>query len=169
MKLLLSAALSFVLLISAAGCTLSPDTDTPPQTAVNQVPYARDALVEFFQRLHEGDYQGASELYGGSYEWLREVNPTIPRDDLAQLLAQGCQYNGLACLEVLSAEAILMIRSDSYIFRVKFQLEDGSLFSLGPCCGEDETSQPSFSSFDFRVERGEDGVWRVGDLPPYLP
>jgi hypothetical protein len=169
MKIILSVSSCLILLISLAGCTLSPDTDSPSQTTVNQVPYAREALIEFFRRLHEGDYQGASELYSGSYEWLREVSPTIPPDDLAQLLAQGCQYNGLVCLEALSAEAILMFRSDSYLFRVKFQQEDGSLFSLGPCCGEDETSPPSFSSFDFRVERGEDGVWRVNDLPPILP
>jgi predicted small lipoprotein YifL len=158
-----------LILFSLAGCSaLIPPSDptSPPNT--NQED-AQKALVEFFRLLHDGDYQGAADMYAGSYEWLIEINPDLPADAHARLLEQGCQFNGLMCLEVLNAEPVLMFSSTAYQFKVEFQLEDGSLFVLGPCCGADETEMPPVSTFQYRVQQVEDGSWKVMDMPQYVP
>jgi len=41
------------------------------------------------------------------------------------------------------------LRGDSYVFQVKFNNPDGSLFILGPCCGASETGMPPVSQLKY--------------------
>jgi hypothetical protein len=158
-----------LILFSLTGCSslLPPSVSTA--TPNSNEAQAQKALVEFFRLLHDGDYLGASDIYAGSYQWLIDVNPDLPATDHARLLQQGCQFNGLMCLEVLRAEPAQMVSPTEYLFQVEFQLEDGSLFVLGPCCGADETEMPPISTFQYRVLQAEDGSWMVEKLPQYVP
>ena len=161
-------SLLFCILIFLMSCA-SPPTGSTAEPASNDESAAKRALVDFFRLLNDGQYLDAAALYTGSYEWLIVNNPDISPADQGALLEYGCRYNGLMCLEVLSAIPDPDASPSEMGFLVEFKLADGSLFVLGPCCGEDETEMPPVSEFQYRVLLGEDGVWRVADLPPYLP
>jgi hypothetical protein len=78
--------------------------------------------------------------------------------------------NGFQCLLVRSAH--LQERASSgaeFQFMVEFSTPEGELFVRGPCCGASETDMPSQSEFTFFVARSEDGVYRVQELPVYVP
>lgn len=160
--------LLFCILFFLIGCA-SPPIDSTAESLSNDEAAAKQVLVEFFQLLNEGKYQQASLSYAGSYEWLAGNNPDLPASDQGALLEYGCRYNGLMCLEVQNAIPDPAASPSEMVFLVEFEMADGSLFILGPCCGEDETTMPPVSQFQYRVLKGEDGVWRVTDLPPYVP
>ncbi len=160
--------LLFCLLIFLVGCA-SPSPGSTAEALSNDEDAAKGVLVEFFQLLNEGKYQQASLSYAGSYEWLIGNNPDISPADQGALLEFGCRYNGLMCLEVQSAIPDPDASPSEMVFLVEFKMADGSLFILGPCCGEDETTMPPVSQFQYRVLKGEDGIWRVTELPPYVP
>jgi len=169
MKKLTRSTFCFLFTFFLAGCySLIPPSDPTSAPNTNQQD-AQRALVNFFHYLHKGDYQSGAELYSGSYEWLIELNPDIDPIDFPALLERGCQQNGFMCLEVRSAEAVLLLSSKGYVFEVEFQLDDGSLFERKYCCGANETEKPPITKYQYRVLREEDGYWRVTDLPPYVP
>ena len=115
--------------------------------------------------MHLGNYQEAAFHYSGDYNWLRELNPDLPADDEAQLLAQGCEVNGLVCLNVVTIELVSAANGE-FTFQVQFANDDGSLFVLEGCCGD--SSGQSQDSFEFHViQIGEKFV--VQELPPYRP
>lgn len=140
-----------------------------PATNPQDEAAAEEALTSFFATLAAGRYSAAQALYGGSYETLVGWNPDVAPDDLATLWRDGCSINGLACLEVRSAERDESSATGVYLFNVEFSTREGELFILGPCCGVTETEQPPVSLFPIRVARGQDGAFRVIDLPPYGP
>jgi hypothetical protein len=127
----------------------------------------RQALVNFFDRLSQGSYAQAAELYGGSYETLQSWNPDLNPKDTAALWQNGCQVNGLQCLTVHSATLKQQTKNGKTLFIVEFNNPDGSLFSRPGCCGDNAT--PPTSQFEFRLLRGEDGKYRVMDMPVYVP
>jgi hypothetical protein len=131
---------------------------------------ARQSLLDFFRHLNAGQYAEASQLYGGSYGHLIESNPGLDHEDHAALLRNACTVNGFQCLRVRSAH--LQERASSgaeFQFMVEFSTPEGELFVRGPCCGASETDMPSQSEFTFFVARSEDGVYRVQELPVYVP
>lgn len=125
-------------------------------------------LLAFFGRLAAGEYTAAAELYGGSYETLVNFNPEIDPDDVAALWQNGCQVNGLQCLPVRIASFNEQTAVGENIFTVQFNAPDGSLFVREACCRDAQTTPPEFE-FEFRVIQGEDGVYRVLDMPVYVP
>lgn len=130
---------------------------------------ARQALVDFFSHLEEGDFDTAQELYGGSYEVLIGFNPSLDPDDHAALWENACSLNGFQCLGVRTATFKELTVQGEYIFTVEFNLPDGTLFVLGPCCGATETEMPPVSQFEYRVIEDTDGNYVVLDLPVYVP
>lgn len=44
-----------------------------------------------------------------------------------------------------------------------------SIFMLGPCWGDDETSLPPQSVFLFTVTKADQNKFTVMDMPPYVP
>lgn len=129
---------------------------------------AHQALEDFFERLAEGEYEAAAAQYGGSYKTLVSFNPDMDPNDHAALWQSGCQVNGLQCLTIRTATFNEVTDIGEYIFTVEFKTQDGSLFELGACCGEDPTTPPQFQ-FEYRVVEGGDGQFRVLDMPVYVP
>jgi len=163
----------FVFAVVSTGAACSPAaadaTPTPNRSPSDDEASAVDALYAFFDALAGGNYAGATELFGGSYEVLRGYNPTVAAYDFATLWRNGCSINGLNCLQAGKVTLVDRPAPGVYVFDVEFQTREGELFVLGPCCGATETEQPPLSVFPIRVAGGEDGRYRVLDLPPYTP
>jgi hypothetical protein len=126
---------------------------------------AEQALVDYFRSLNGGDFRLAAKLYGGPTDLLQTWNPDI-KDDLPAWLLSACKNNGLVCLLPRSARYQGLDERGGYRFLIEFNNPDGSLFVLGPCCGE--TNGPGISRFAFTVAPSSNG-WQVMDLPPYVP
>lgn len=137
-------------------------------TSTGKKDQAHQALRDFFEHLAQGEYEAAAAQYAGSYETLVSFNPDLDPDDHFALWQSGCQINSLQCLTVRRATFNVMADSGEYIFTVEFNAHDGSLFILGACCGEEPVT-PSQSQFEYRVVEGEDGQYRVLDMPVYVP
>jgi hypothetical protein len=129
---------------------------------------AQNALSSFFAELNAGRYDAVPHWYAGSYETLIEFNPEVNPDDQASLWQNGCQINGLQCLTVRTATFNELSSKGEFIFTVEFNTQDSNLFVLEACCGENPTNPPQFQ-FEYRVVKGSDGVFRVLDMPVYLP
>lgn len=130
---------------------------------------ATDALKAYFTSLHNGDYVAAAALYGGSFETMINNNPDINSGDHAKLLERACTINGNMCLDTVSIVMDTITADGNYLFTVKFVNEDGTPFVLGPCCGANETDSPPVEEFQFTVQPGVNGDYRVLELPPYVP
>jgi hypothetical protein len=135
----------------------------------HQSELARQALLDYFTTLNQGDYLQAVELYGGGYELLQDYNPEVPPQEHAQLLQAACRFNGFMCfLPVRQIVTQEQVAANEFHFAVEFQNADGTLFELGPCCGAGVNSQPPVSQFDYTVVFQE-GRYRVMELPVYVP
>ncbi len=130
---------------------------------------ARQTLIAYLDALNKGDYSQVVSLYGGDYQWLMEMNPDVKADDSLTLWTRACQQNGFVCnLTVKNWVQAAQISADEFRFTVELQNPDGSLFVLGPCCGEEVEDFPPLSQFDFIVRRvGES--YQVLTLPVYVP
>ncbi len=126
-------------------------------------------LTNFYDLLNQGAYAQAAGLYGGSYDTLRSYNPVIDPEEKAGLLEAGCKFNGFTCLKVLSAIPIQAGNPKIFEFEVTYANPDGSLFVLGPCCGETEENMPPQSTFIVHVTCENTDSCHVLDLPPYVP
>jgi len=142
----------------------SPTPGTGPAPPAEDL--AEETLVAFFDRLHTGQYAEAAELYGGSYETLVAWNPALDPEDHAALLENGCSVNGLQCLYPMRV-TLQTSSSETYQFLVEFEEDDGSLFTVGPCCGADESAPPQ-SQFTYTVAANGVDSFLVHELPPYL-
>jgi len=158
-------------LLAVDSGTLLPD-NTPP----DPVTTATRVLNEYLNALYRGafdssGYERAAALYGGSYETLVEMNPGVDPNARLTLLGNACRENGFQCLpvrEVLSAEAVPGARQANEIHvTVNLMNTDGSVFALGPCCGE-EAGEPQ-TEFVFTVRQMEGGEFQVLELPPFVP
>lgn len=130
---------------------------------------AERALIDFFDSLESEDFEAAADLYGGSYEVLMGYNPDLdPADDQEALLLRACQQNGFQCLQIQTATFNELTEKGEYIFTVQFQNQEGELFELGPCCGEEPEKAPQFQ-FEYRVVKNGYGDYQVLDLPVYVP
>ena len=130
---------------------------------------AREVLVAFLERLHDGKYDQAALLYGGSYETMLANNPEIAPGDSPGLLRNACTVNGIQCLRVKSAQLDRQVSEREFVFEVEFLNADGTLFVLGPCCGADESDSPPQSVFYLTVVKVEPDRFAVLDMPPYVP
>lgn len=134
-----------------------------------EISSAQRSLVTFFSHLSSGRYADATRLFGGSYDILISDNPEISPFDFTALFRNGCEINGFQCLPIRQANFVREDPPDQFIFDVEFTKADGSQFVQGPCCGADVISNPPTSIFTFHVAKGEDGKYRVLDLPVYVP
>jgi hypothetical protein len=130
---------------------------------------AQEALVAFFADLHAGRYAQAAEAYAGTYETMIDHNPSLDPADHAALFRSACTINGAQCLEVRSAELLPTVAAQEFRFEVEFQLENGSVFVQGPCCGGSMTDYSPLSAFTYTVSKVEDGRFRILDMPVYTP
>jgi len=150
--------LSILVIVLLAGCAGADGNETA----------ARQVLTDFFKHLNQAEYDQATALYGGDYVTLREWNPEMDPQNYLGLWENGCQLNGLQCMEIRSA-TLKEKYLDIYVFTVEFNNPDGTLFEQGPCCGAVESDQPPVSKFDYRVQKSVEGKFLVLDQPVYLP
>jgi Tol biopolymer transport system component len=155
--------------VQAPTSTLPAHTLRPlPSAEAHDLDSARQALMAYFSLLHERRYSEAISYYGGTYDILRDWNPTVAQDDYATLFKNGCTMNGLKCLSIrtiVRGEKVSPIESR---FTVEFTNDDGSLFVLGPCCGATEVEMSPKTQFVYTVKRVKDR-FLVQDLPVYVP
>ncbi len=171
---ILMATLALLCLgLLTAGCQpgrdLSEEVVALSGDPARETALAQEALVTFFDKLAGGRYAEAVDYYGGDYEVLAGWNPDVDPNDYATLWRNGCSINGLNCLATRSVTAGGITSDEAVLFSVTFSTREGDLFVLGPCCGVTEAEQPPQSFLDIRVVPGEDGRYRVIDLPPYTP
>jgi hypothetical protein len=154
-----------LLLVSCTGITTQ--SSTTGQSDDYQI--AQDALASFLAYLHEGKYEDAGRLYGGSYDTMIAHNPGIDSANHPAMLQNACEINGYQCLAVKSIMLDEVVSPTEFTFNVEFINEDGTLFILGPCCGGNETDSPPQSLFNFRVIKDQAENFVVMDMPPYMP
>jgi hypothetical protein len=130
---------------------------------------AVQALTAYFSHLHAGEYGQAAGLYGGTYDVMIDHNPEIDPDDHAALFRNACTINGAQCLEIKSVVLDEQPSSAEFRFAVQFKNDDGSLFELGPCCGETEIDQPPQSVFIYTVVKSTADDYVVLEMPVYIP
>ncbi len=153
-------------LLILLGLVLNACTVQPP--AAIETSAAETALREFFGALSAGNYEAAAALYGGSYEQLRAMNPASDPDDLAALWRAGCEVNGLVCLPVGQVIERAKVSETETLFTVEFRRDDGGLFSLGLCCGAEESAAAPHTSFEFRVQT-QNEFPLIEDMPVLNP
>lgn len=129
---------------------------------------ARESLTSYFSFLHARRYGEAIHYYGGTYDILRDWNPTVAKDDYATLFKNGCTINGLMCLRTKTTVREEGVSSTEFRFVVEFMNDDGTLFVHDPCCGATGTEMPPQTQFTFIV-KNVDNKFLVQDLPVYVP
>jgi hypothetical protein len=159
--LVYAALPSFVL---AACARLSSEIRLTPAAPPDP---AAEALAGYFAALHEGRFADGAALYAGSYEVLQDMNPDVEPDDHPALFERYCTQNGGACLPMGAIVARGVSPDGAALFTIQLVAHDGSIFGQGPCCGEPDTADRR-TEFAFTV-READGLFRVVELPPYVP
>lgn len=150
----------------ATTTTVVPVTVSPP-IAVTDEQVARQTLIEFFNRLHRGDYVAAAQLYGGSYDVLNSASSSSVNPPT--LLRQACTLNGFVCRRIKRVVASEQIDDETFLFKVEFLNPDGSTFVRGPCCGATVQEHPPQSVFEYHVRKVNGTTFMVMDLPVYVP
>lgn len=158
-----------LLLLLTCGLALAGCAAPAPSPAADEAAGAQEALTSFLGLLAEGRYDQAAAMYAGPLDSLYSFNPELDPQDGAALIGYACGQRLLQCLPVRSISLAEAPAGEDILFKVEFNLEDGSLFVLGPCCGATSTEMPPVSSFEFRVRPDSAGGYSVLDLPPYVP
>jgi hypothetical protein len=97
-------------------------------------------------------------------------NPAIDPVDRAALWRAACTINGAQCLRVASAQLQgSRMPEGEFEFTVEFLRDDGTIFSQGPCCGDDAEQVAERSLFTYRVRKEAEYLFLVLDLPVYSP
>ena len=143
----------------------NPDDDSSLPDANS----AQQALIAYFSHLHAGEYEQATELYGGGYSDLHDLNPTVALNDHAILFKNACTVNGARCLEVRQSTLLDQPSPSEFQFVVEFSNEDGALYSQGPCCGDDDPDFVKRTEFIYTVRLECTGNYKVLELPVFGP
>ncbi|NWG34072.1 MAG: hypothetical protein HXY42_06485 [Chloroflexi bacterium] len=130
---------------------------------------AHETLAAYFDALNQADYEMVIELYGGSYEGMINSNPSLDPDDRLALWKNACTINGNKCDLQVRTMTFGEGTDDTYSFIVEFNNPDGTLFTLGPCCGARAGDFPPVSEFEYRVRKLSSGKFVVLDMPVYVP
>lgn len=130
--------------------------DVPPVSPEDQAWHdANVALAQFLGFLHERTYAAAGGRYDGDLSQLREWNPTVDPSDVATLWKNGCEINGLLCMQVASIAPAS--RADgAFTFDVTFAMNDGTAYA-----------KDGKTAFPFVVRAGSDGPYLVETMPLY--
>ncbi len=175
--------LAGMVIVNMLACTVQPVAVSPtpiatatvlptPTATASPVPVSTDeqlaqqALIEFFDRLHRGDYAAAVELFGGSYEIIAYV-PNVDPADYPALLQGMCNIH--RCLKVRQIVSSLQWRDDYFLIGVQLDDPEGGVFTFGPCCGASLEEFPPRSVFEYLVMKRADQTFVVIGLPPYVP
>jgi len=156
-----------ILTLLFTSCT--PQKVESPTETLSDDQLALHTLVEFLEGLHNGNYDDAIQLYGGTYKTMIDHNPGINTNNYSALLQNACTVNGAQCLQVKSAGLDKKVSDTEFVLKVELLNADGTLFVLGPCCGGSETDFLPQSVFYFTVMKVDKEEYIVMDMPPYMP
>ncbi len=123
---------------------------------------ARQALLDFLERLNAGRYEEAAMFFGGEYDTLQDWNPTLDPADRAGLWRQACTVNGLRCLPVMAVTFLGRSEPAQYRYLVMFRADSGRPYVLN-------AAEEQRAEFYFTVRVLADGSPLVLGLPPYEP
>jgi len=160
----LFAIVAFLSLIIAFGLGMLAEKRLRP-AVVNYVVEPNDqnlgkgVIIDFLGSLHDKDYSKAVTAFGGDYTILRNWNPDIAPTDLADLWKNGCELNGLECLEIRNLAFASQPDSDTINYNVWFSNADKITEFKDP--------QSGASFFKFTVKR-IDGKLLVITPPVYV-
>ncbi|MGE5893017.1 MAG: ankyrin repeat domain-containing protein [bacterium] len=154
------------------------ETQEPFDSANNEFQEVKDALVNFFNYLHDGQYDKAVLLFEpwkegtGMHEssWEGISSSLLPEDrnEKGKALGLGIQYRSIGVRVRARVLDVRKADTDLYRLRIQFVQEDGSIYAYGPCCGESEETTPPLKEFIYFVER-IDGVYKVRTPPLFRP
>jgi hypothetical protein len=144
-------------------------TTTEDDSNVPDAESAQQTLVSFFVYLHAGEYKRAVDFYVGVYSSLQDLNPNVDPNDHAALFKNVCTVNGAQCLEVRQSTLLDQLSPAEFRFSVEFSNEDGSLYSRGPCCGDDSVKNDVQTEFIYTVRFACTGDYKVLELPVFNP
>jgi len=162
-----------VLLIGTS--TLHAWTDTNRQ---NELQEAKERIINFFNYLHDGQYDKAALLFepweegvgmhGSSWKGILSLQPPEKRNDEGKALGLGVYYRTVGVPIRAKVLDIKKIADNEYKLRIQFLKDDGSVYIYGPCCGATEETMPSETEFDYIVQR-INGVYKVRTPPLFRP
>ena len=89
---------------------------------VSDMELAEEALLEYFDLLSSGQYEGATRYHGSGYRTLEEWNPGV--SDPATLLKNGCEANGWQCEKVVKTVEEEEISESEFKFWALFDNPD---------------------------------------------
>lgn len=139
-------------------------TDSTPSVATDDVEQAREVLKTYLTALYEGRYEEAVTLYGGAYETLQGLNPSVDREDYSGLFANACEFNGYQCLAVHSITLEETVSPTEHVFLVEFIDSTGELLRFTPPPGSPNEPRTQFS---FTVIKQDERL-QVLEIPPYV-
>jgi len=123
---------------------------------------AQMALNNFLSHLEMKQYQQATQYFGGSYDYLKELNPNINNTSAHNYLKHFCESNSGICLP-FTIKSQKKIDENVFVFQVQYFEDNGQLFINGCGCGG--IDQEKKDKFNFSV-RKEGEKYYVVDLPP---
>lgn len=167
MKNFISSSLTIFFILVLCSCNSIQATSYMETSNDKQL--ALEVLTDFLQYLHNGNYEKAAQLYGGTYETMIDHNPSVDPNEHATLLKNACTINGMQCLQVKSVSLYKKLSTTEFVFSVDFLNADDTLFFLGPCCGDNATDFSPRSVFNFTVIKVAKNRFFVMDMPPYVP
>jgi hypothetical protein len=164
-------ALGFLILttlLSACNGQIEAIPTNTPSSPSSDIDIARQVLIQYFEELNTGNFAVAAELYGGDLSELITWNADIDSNDPATLLQAACERQ-LQCLTIREITFATQTDLSNFEFMIEFSSADGTLFELGPCCGETATEMPPVSEFPCKVTKSQVGDFLVMCLPVYVP
>lgn len=165
--------LAFLIITAFMSCALA---HAAHQLVDNEAVAAKKTLVDFFFYLQAKQFDKAILLFEpseatdcdsnpDSWEGLESFSLPEERGVKAKVLENYCR-SVRTCLKA-SVIGIKELRIGKYELRVSLLKDDGTLFSLGACCGVEDADPPK-TSFAFCVEK-VNGIYKVRTAPVFAP
>jgi hypothetical protein len=138
---------------------------------------AEKTLIDFFNYLHDGQYDKAVPLFEpceegvglqrSSWEGILSVLPPEERNNKGKAL--GAYYRSVGVPIKANVCAIKRIADNIFKLKIQFLKDDGSIYVYGSCCNATEKEiQSEIQEFDYFIQR-VNGVYKVRTPPLFRP
>ncbi len=145
-------------------------------TTDKELQAAKETLINFFNYLHDGQYNKAVLLFEpweegigmhrSSWEGILSVLPTEERNDKGKAL--GAYYRTVGVPIRAKVLDIKKVADNEFKLKIQFLEDDGSIYVYKLCCGATEKEMQSETEFDYFVHK-IDGVYKVRTPPLFRP
>jgi hypothetical protein len=154
----------------ACGQTLPVEEKIIPEvtTKIDESEIAKNTLTTFFEYLSKNEFEKAISLTdtNDSAFWDTVKIYSQDNDDKTKMLETYCTATQ-TCLKAKVLE-VKQVTKYEYSLIVQFINKDGSIYKVGPCCGEEPNGQPLKEQFDYTVKKINDD-FKVTTPPMYRP